>query len=38
MNALIVDDERLARQEMRRVLEPHPDVVVVGEARNVDEA
>jgi len=38
MNALIVDDERLARQEMRRLLEPHPDVVVVGEARNVDEA
>lgn len=38
MNALIVDDERLARQEMRRLLQPHPDIVVIGEARNAEEA
>jgi len=38
MNALLVDDERLARAELRRLLAAHPDVVVVGEARNADEA
>ena len=38
MNALIVDDERLARAELRRLLAAHPDVVVVGEAGNADEA
>lgn len=38
MNALIVDDERLARAELRRLLTAHPEVVIVGEARNGDEA
>jgi two-component system LytT family response regulator len=38
MKALIVDDERLARQEMRRLLEAHPRVEVIGEARDADEA
>jgi len=38
MNALIVDDERLAREEMRRLLEPHADIVVIGEAKNAAEA
>jgi len=38
MNALIVDDERLAREEMRRLLKPHPDIVVIGEAKNAAEA
>ncbi len=38
MNALIVDDERLARSELRRLLAPHADVSVVGEASNADEA
>ena len=38
MNALLVDDERLARNELRRLLQAHPDVTIVGEARNVDEA
>jgi len=32
MNALIVDDERLARVELRRLLAAHPEVAVVGEA------
>ena len=38
MKALIVDDERLARAELRRLLSAHPDIVVVGEARDVEEA
>jgi two-component system LytT family response regulator len=36
MNALIVDDERLARSELRRLLQAHGDVRVVGEAANSD--
>lgn len=35
---LIVDDERLARTELRRLLEPHDEVDVIGEAANADEA
>ncbi|UYZ60865.1 LytR/AlgR family response regulator transcription factor [Hymenobacter latericus] len=38
MNILLVDDSRLARQELRRLLQRHPDVAVVGEAANADEA
>jgi two-component system LytT family response regulator len=38
MKVAIVDDERLARAELRRLLKPHGDVVVAGEARNVEEA
>jgi len=38
VNALLVDDERLARRELRRLLAPHPDVNVAGEAVNVDDA
>jgi two-component system LytT family response regulator len=38
VKALIVDDERLARQELRRLLAAHPDVTVVGEAATVDDA
>jgi two-component system LytT family response regulator len=38
VNALIVDDERLARAELRRLLKAHGDVVIVGEAATVDEA
>lgn len=38
MRALIVDDERLARQELRRLLAEHKDVNVAGEAHNADEA
>ncbi|MCE9668890.1 response regulator [Myxococcus stipitatus] len=38
MRALIVDDERLARAELRRLLAAHPDVTVVGEATHVDDA
>ncbi|MBJ6111507.1 response regulator transcription factor [Hymenobacter sp. BT523] len=38
MKVLIVDDSRLARAELRRLLEAHPDVEVAGEARNAEEA
>ena len=38
MKALIVDDERLARGALRRLLREHDDVEIVGEASNADEA
>lgn len=38
MKALIVDDERLARKELIKLLEEHPSVEVVGEAANAEEA
>ncbi|MTV40692.1 LytR/AlgR family response regulator transcription factor [Duganella radicis] len=34
MRALLIDDERLARAELRRLLAAHPDVQIVGEAVN----
>jgi two-component system LytT family response regulator len=33
-----VDDERLARKELMKLLEDHPMIEVVGEAMNADEA
>src|SRR5678815_5523252 len=38
MKALIVDDERLARKELMKLLEEHPSIDIVGEAQNADEA
>jgi len=38
MDALVIDDSRLARAELRRLLLAFPDVHVVGEARHADEA
>jgi two-component system LytT family response regulator len=38
MRVLIVDDERLARAELRRLLAAHPQVEIVGEAANAEEA
>jgi len=38
MKALIVDDERLARLELRRLLAEHPQVEITGEARGGEEA
>jgi len=38
MRALIVDDERLARNELRRLLGAHPALEIVGEAANPIEA
>jgi len=38
MRALIIDDERLARKELVKLLEEHPSIEIVGEAMNADEA
>lgn len=38
LRALIVDDERLARQSVRSALADQPDVTVVAEAGTLDEA
>ena len=38
MRALIIDDERLARKELMKLLEEHPSIEVIGEAANADEA
>lgn len=38
MKALLIDDERLARNELRRLLAAFPDVEVVGEATNAKQA
>lgn len=38
MKTLIVDDERLARNELRRLLAAHADVEVVGEAVDTEDA
>lgn len=38
MKAIIVDDERLARKELMSLLENHPEVEVIDEAANADEA
>lgn len=38
LKALLIDDERIARAELRRLLTAHPEVEIVGEARNGTEA
>jgi two-component system, LytTR family, response regulator len=38
MKTIIVDDERLARKELKRMLEEFPAIEVVAEAENADEA
>ena len=38
MRALLVDDERLARAELRRLLAAHPDIEIAGEATDADSA
>jgi two-component system LytT family response regulator len=38
MKALLIDDERIARAELRRLLGAHPEIEIVGEARNGKEA
>lgn len=38
MKALIIDDERLARKELTVMLKSYPEIEVIGEAQNVDEA
>lgn len=38
MKALIIDDERLARTELKRLLAPFKEIKVIGEAVNADDA
>jgi two-component system, LytTR family, response regulator len=38
MRALIIDDERLARKELIKLLEDFPEIEILGEAANADEA
>jgi len=38
MKALLIDDERLARNELRRLLEPFPRIQIAGEAANTKQA
>ena len=38
MKALIIDDERLARNELRRLLAVHTDISIAGEAVDVPDA
>ncbi len=37
LKVLLVDDERLARSELKRLLNDYPDVEVIGEAANANE-
>jgi two-component system LytT family response regulator len=38
MKTVLIDDEQLARKELRHLLRPHPQIEIVGEAANVTEA
>ena len=38
IRVLIIDDERLARAELRRLLVAHAEIEIVGEAANIEEA
>ncbi len=38
MKALLIDDERLARVELRKLLSPYKDINIVGEAVNAEDA
>ncbi len=38
MRTLIIDDERLARNELKRLLEPYHKIEIVGEAANAEAA
>ncbi len=38
MKVLLIDDERLARNELRRLLAAHADIEIVGEAVDVEDA
>lgn len=38
INAVIVEDSRLARQELKELVKNHPEIEIIGEAENVDDA
>ena len=37
MKVLLIDDERLARQELTKLLKKHHEIEIIGEAANADE-
>ena len=37
IKAIIIDDERLARNELKKLLQDHADIEVIEEAANVDD-
>jgi two-component system LytT family response regulator len=37
MKVLLIDDERLARQELTKLLKKHQEIEIIGEAANADE-
>ena len=37
MRVMLIDDERLARAELRRLLAAHPEVEIIGEAVNAED-
>jgi two-component system, LytTR family, response regulator len=38
MKIILIDDEHLARMELRRLLSVHPEIEIVAEAANIDDA
>ncbi|MEO6706165.1 MAG: response regulator [Ginsengibacter sp.] len=38
LKVILIDDERLARSELKRLLQEFPDVEIIGEAANANEA
>jgi two-component system LytT family response regulator len=38
MKTILIDDERLARKELRTLLENHPEIDIIGECANATEA
>jgi two-component system, LytTR family, response regulator len=38
LKAIIVDDERLARVNLKKLLEPHPEIEIAGEASSIENA
>ena len=38
IRVIIIDDERAARDEVKRLLVSYPDIEIAAEARNADEA
>ena len=37
IKAIIIDDERLARNELKKLLAEHSEIQIIDEASNVDE-
>jgi len=37
INAIIIDDERMARQELLRLLKKHPNITIIAQAENIEK-